>query len=155
MQQFFVWIESTGLAHAVGESPSATAWLSAGHAIGFTLVMSAGLMWNFHASGVLLAEASQRSIARPAFRLLISGLTISLVTGVALFAPRASYTGPNGVFQLKLGLLVAAAIYQLAVNVSVLRRPAASVNFPRAGGMLGALLWLALAITACWFILFE
>lgn len=155
MQQLLTWLESTVLARAVGESLSVTAWLSATHMIGFTLVMSGGLIWNLHASGVLLASAPSKSIARPAVRLLGLGLTVSLITGFALFTPRASYTAPNGVFQLKIALLVAAAIYQFAINFSVLRQPSTSVAWLRANGVLGAMLWLSLAITACWFILFE
>ena len=153
--QFFEWLESTGIAGTIGESLSITAWLSAVHAIGFTLVMSAGLTWNLHASGVLLPDVSRQSIARPAARLVGLGLTVSLLTGLALFAPRASYTAPGGVFQLKMALILVASIHQLGVNISVLRRPVTSVASLRANGILGTMLWLALAITACWFILFE
>lgn len=155
MQQLFEWLESTGLARTVGESLSITAWLSAIHAIGFTLVMSGALIWNLHASGVLLPDADQESITRPAARLLVLGLTISLITGFALFAPRASYTAPSGVFQLKMALILAAAIYQFSVYLSLVRHRIHSVASLRASGILGAMLWLALAITACWFILFE
>ncbi|NIO40677.1 MAG: hypothetical protein GTO41_11155 [Burkholderiales bacterium] len=154
-QQLFVWLESTALARTVGESLSITAWLSAIHMIGFTLVMSGALIWNLHASGALLPDAPTKSIARTAARLLALGLTVSLITGFALFAPRASYTAPNGVFQLKMALLLAAMIFQFAINLSVLRRPTTSVASLRANGVLGAMLWVSLAITACWFILFE
>lgn len=143
------------MAQIVGASQSITAWLSAVHAMGFALVMSAGLVWNLRASGVLLSEVSHKSIARPATRLLGLGLTLSLVTGLALFAPRASYTAPGGVFQLKIALILVAASYQLTANVSVLRRPVISSAWLRANGILGTMLWLALAVTACWFILFE
>lgn len=153
--RFFEWIESTGVARAVGESLSITAWLSAIHAIGFTLVMSAGLMWNLHASGVLLPDTSHESIARPAVRLLALGLTVSLISGLALFAPRASYTAPSDVFRLKMALILVAAIYQFGVSASARRQPAISATSLRASGILGSMLWLALAITACWFIVFE
>jgi hypothetical protein len=153
--QLFEWLESTGISRTVGESLMITAWLSAVHAIGFTLVMSAGLMWNLHASGVLLRDAPHQSIARPTVLLLTLGLTISLATGLALFAPRASYTAPSGIFQLKMALILGAAIYQLGVNFAALRRPATSTASLRANGIFGTMLWLALAITACWFILFE
>ena len=155
MQQLMEWLESTGIARAVGASLSMTAWLSAFHAIGFTLVMSAGLVWNLHASGILLARVSHVSIARPAERLLGLGLAVSLLTGFALFAPRASYTAPSGVFQLKLSLILVAAIYQFAVIKSATRRPVVSAFLLRASGALGTMLWLSLGITACWFILFE
>lgn len=153
--ELFSWLESTGLARTVGESLSITAWLSAIHLVGFTLVMSAGVVWNLHATGVVLAGAPSKTVAGNAARLLALGLTISLLTGFALFAPRASYTAPNGVFQLKMALLLAAAIYQFAINLFVLRRRTVAPYSLRASGLLGAMLWVALAITACWFILFE
>lgn len=155
MQQLFAWLESTGLAQTVGESLPITAWLSAVHLIGFTLVMSAALIWNLRAAGLLLTELPTQAIARPAFRLLAAGLTISLLTGFALFAPRASYTAPSDVFQLKMALLLLAAIYQLTLNSNVLRRSTFSTPWLRASGVLGLVLWLSLATTACWFILFE
>jgi hypothetical protein len=54
-----------------------------------------------------------------------------------------------------MALILGAAIYQLGVNFAALRRPATSTASLRANGIFGTMLWLALAITACWFILFE
>lgn len=153
--EFFSWLESTGLASLVGLSVSVTASLSAVHLIGFTLVMSGGVVWGLKASGVLLRDVPPQSIARPAVRLLLAGLTVSLVTGTMLFLPRASYTAPDGVFQLKMTLLVAAAACQIASNARVLRGPALSAASLRTMGVVGLALWLGLAVTACWFILFE
>jgi len=154
VQPLFAWLESTAFARTVGESLSITAWLSAMHMIGFTVTTSAGMVWNLYASGALLNAAPQASIARPALRLLALGLSVSVVTGFALFAPRASFTAPSGVFQLKIGLFLVAAMYQLAINRLVVRRPV-SATLLRAGGIVGLMLWLSLAVTACWFILFE
>jgi hypothetical protein len=155
MLQIFIWLESTGLARAVGESLYMTAWLSAIHLIGFSLVMSGGFIWNLRATGLLLSVAPPESIARSARRLLVTGLTISLPTGLALFAPRASDIAPSSVFQLKMGLLVLAATFQLILTAVVLSRPTPSAASLRASGALGLMLWLSLAVTACWFILFE
>jgi hypothetical protein len=153
--RLFDWLESTALAHTVGESLWITASLSATHLIGFTLVMSAGLVWNLRAAGALLAGSPLPSIARPARRFLLTGLGISLVTGFALFAPRASYTAPSGVFQLKLTLILLAASLQLGVNTAVLRSGPPAAAWLRPSGILGLALWLSLAGTACYFILFE
>lgn len=156
MMQLFSWLEETGFARTVGESLSITAWLSAIHVIGFTLVMSAGVVWNLHAAGVVLRSVPTKTIAGNAVRLSALGLTVSLLTGFALFAPRASRTAPVGVFQLKMALLLAAATYQFATNFLVLRKPHfVTLNPLRASGILGVMLWVALAVTACWFILFE
>ena len=155
MEQFFSWLESTGFARTVGESVQITAWLSALHLIGFTLVMSAGVTWSLYASGVVLRSVPRESVTRPSIRLLVPGLSLSLVTGFALFAPRASYTGPSHVFQLKIALLLCASVIQLVLSNRVLRKPDAAISVLRASGILMATLWVSLAVTACWFILFE
>ena len=151
----FEWLQSSALAQALRDYPSLTAWLSATHAIGFTLVMSGGVIWNLWASGILLGEQSTASITRPAVRVLLTGLTISVVTGLILFTPRAPGTATNSVFQLKILLILAAATFQLSVTSMIARRMTLSLRWLRAGGVLGLTLWLSLALTACWFILFE
>lgn len=156
MQRFFAWLESTGLASAVGQSVALTGGLSALHVIGFTLVMSAGVVWSARATGLLLTGVPAQSLARPAFRLSVVGLSLSVLTGLCLFAPRATSTAPNGVFQLKMALLLLAATVQLTSTTAVLGQTGVSRRWLQAaGGILGLAAWLSLAVTACWFILFE
>lgn len=155
MEQVLIWLETTSLSQTVGESVTITAWLSALHLIGFTLVMSAGVVCNLRTMGLVLTDLQVESIAGPATRLLIAGLTISLLTGFAMFAPRATYTVASGAFQLKMVLLLVAALYQLTLGAKVLGRSDTSWHWRRASGLSGLILWLALAVTACWFILFE
>lgn len=152
---FLNWLESTALANAVGGSLLATASLSAIHVLGFTLVMSGAVIFNLRASGALLAGVPLTSVAKPAARLLTAGLILSLFTGFALFAPRASYTATGGAFQLKMALLLVATIYQIAQFTLVSRQPQGVGPALRMRGIVGLVLWLALAVTACWFILFE
>lgn len=155
MEQINAWLESTGLARSVGESLSMTAWLSATHLIGFTLVMSGALMWNLKAAGLMLRGVSTPEIARPAMRVLLCGLLVSLVTGVALYAPRASSAWLSGAFRLKVGLLLVAATFQLTIHAWSLQRLSGRAPWLRSVGFVGLALWLALAAAACWFILFE
>ena len=155
MQQLLEWLESTALAQSVGQSLILTGGLSALHVVGFTFVMSAGVVWSARAAGLLLAGLPVESIAKPAFRLSMVGLSISVLTGACLFAPRATSTAPNGVFQLKMALLLLAATVQVISTTTVLGRTDSSVLRLRTSGLLGLLSWLALAVAACWFILFE
>jgi hypothetical protein len=155
MQQLFEWLESTGLARTVGESVWITASLSALHALGFTLVMGTGVVLNLRAAGVVLPSVDLSEFTRLAPRLLLGGIAVSVLTGATLFAPRASYTALGGAFQLKMSLLVLATVFQLAAVALVLNRPASRAAWRRASGVVGLVLWLSLAVTACWFILFE
>lgn len=170
--QFFGWLEATAVARSVGESLWLTASLSALHVIGFTLVMGGGLVTNLRFLGAVLRDHDPADLYRSASRVLLSGLAISLVTGSLLFSPRAADAVRNGAFELKITLLLAALIFHFAVERSVVlgRRVSVgpvSVGRPvpvgrepgraaqRVAGAVGASLWTALAVTACWFILFE
>jgi len=144
MSTLLAWIESTALASTIAQSLALTASLSAIHLLGFTLVMGSALLGNFERLGVVLPQGSVADVVRPANRALIIGLAMSVTTGALLFSARASEVGANGTFQLKMLLLVMAVTCQVAVA------PRA-----RAGAILSLAFWLALAVTACAFILLE
>jgi len=148
------WLQATPVARAVGESLLLTGWLSAVHVIGFTLVMGSGVVMNLRLTGALLGRLDAGLVARPASRILALGLAVSLGTGLLLFAPRAVTAAGNDVFRLKMLLLLAAAVFHFAFG----RRSARGVGggaAARLTGVCGLALWLSLAVTACWFILFE
>lgn len=144
MSTLMAWIESTALASAVAESLALTASLSAIHLLGFTLLMGSALLGNLERLGVVVPQGSPADLVHPVNRAIVIGLVISVSTGALLFAARASEAGANGTFQLKMLLLVTAVTCQFAVA------PRA-----RAGAILSLALWLALAVTACAFILLE
>jgi hypothetical protein len=154
MMALFAWLESTTIAQTVGQSLLWTAWLSAFHAIGFTLVMSGGMVSNLRAAGAVLSGQPLESITRPASAVLLAGLVVSLTTGFLLFAPRASSAATSGIFELKMALILTATCHQLAFAYSI-GRGRLEIGAARLAGTLGILLWLALAVSACWFILFE
>jgi hypothetical protein len=147
MGDLLSWIESTNLARTVGASAGVTAWLSAVHVIGFTLVTSGALLANLRALGALFHARAVADVVRPANTAILTGLAISASTGALLFAARATEVGSNGIFQLKMLLLVAAAAFHFVVH----RRPGGSP----AAAALSLVLWVGLAVTACAFILLE
>lgn len=148
MGDLLSWIENTNLARTVGSSVGITASLSAIHVIGFTLVTSGALLANLRALGALFRTRAIADVVRPANTAILIGLAISAPTGGLLLAARATEVGSNGIFQLKMSLLVAAA----AVHFVIHRRP--GVHVPAAAA-LSLFLWLGLAVTACAFILLE
>ena len=153
MGSVFEWIESTRLASTIGGSVQLTAVLSATHLLGFTLVTGGALVANLRAAGLLFPGRSLAEIVRPAGRGIAVGLTVSVLTGLLSAAPRAVAVSGNGTFQLKMALLVAAALFQFTLHRRI--RRAAPASLVRAAGAIGLSLWLALAVTACAFILLE
>jgi uncharacterized protein YacL len=156
MQSLLDWITATSIARAVAQSATITAWLSAVHALGFTLITGSAVVANLRTLGWSLARTSIRDVVTPANRAIIAGLLISLVTGALLFSARAAEVAANRAFQLKMLLLILAALYQFTILRAVVAREPPTAR-PRvvATGATGLALWVGLAVTACVFILLE
>ena len=155
LASFFEWVETTGVARTVGESLAVTAWLSAAHIVGFTLVMGAALVANLRMLGVVLPERAAAEVVAPASRAIILGLAVSMTTGALLFSPRATSAAANGTFQLKMLLLLSAAVFHFAVATRLVRSPRADTRVMRIVAATGLALWIGLALAACVFLLFE
>jgi hypothetical protein len=154
MAAFFVWLEGTRMAITVRDSLMLTGALSAVHLVGFTLTTGGALVANLNLLGVLFPGRPPLEVTRPASRGITLGLTISALTGVLLFSPRATVASVNGIFQLKMLLLVAAVLFHTLVHQRI-ARAATSSAMRRGTGAVGLLLWTGLALAGCAFILLE
>lgn len=154
MAAFFVWLEGTRMAITVRDSLMLTGALSAVHLVGFTLTTGGALVANLNLLGVLFPDRPPLEITRPASRGIALGLTISALTGVLLFAPRATVASVNGIFQTKMLLLAAAVLFHTLVHQRV-ARAATSSALRRSTGAVGLLLWTGLALAGCAYILLE
>lgn len=154
MASFFVWLEGTRMAIAVRDSLMLTGALSAVHLVGFTLTTGGALVANLNLLGLLFPDRPPLEVTRPASRGIALGLTISALTGVLLFAPRATVASVNGIFQVKMLLLVAAVLFHSLVHQRV-ARTATSSSMRRGTGAVGLVLWVGLALAGCAYILLE
>ncbi len=148
------WLQGSGLATAIRESLLLTASLSAVHLLGVTLVGGGALVSGLRFRGVLFAEQPIGEVVRPAGHAMLLGLAISVVTGGLLFSARASMAVENGFFQLKMSLLVVAAVSHALLYAS--GRLGRSNDW--ATGLMGVLrsvLYGAVIVAGCAYILFE
>lgn len=145
-------MEATAAASAVRNSLSITAWLSAVHLLGVTLVGGGALVAGLRFGGLIFAAQPLAAIARPAGRAILAGLVISIATGLLLVSPRASASAANGFFQLKMASLAAAAACDL-----VLRRRGARAASPAwaAAGVARSILYGLVVAAGCAYILLE
>jgi len=155
MQSLLGWISASRVARGVADSAMLTAWLSAVHALAFTLVIGSALVANLRALGALLTRTELHDVVTPANRATLIGLAVSVATGGLLFSARAVEAAANGWFQLKMLLLVIAAVFQFTILAAVARERSVARNRIVASGAVGLSLWLALAVVACAFILLE
>ena len=155
LESFAAWFESTRLAQVVGESLWLVAPLSGAHVIGYTLVMGSALVVNLRWMGLLLPQVPANEVARAASRGIALGLAVSIATGMLLVSWKATAAASNPIFQIKMLLLVSAAVFHFTLHRSVSRRQVADVRGLKAAGGLGLTLWLGLALAGCAFILLE
>jgi len=104
-----------------------------------TLVGGGALVSGLRRIGILFSDQPVAEITRTARRLITVGVALSITTGLLLFSARASTASVNGIFQLKMGLLITA----LALHAS------------RRGGVFGSVLWYSVICAGCAFILLE
>ena len=149
------WIESTQLAVLVGDSLSLTAWLSAVHLLGATLVGGSALVAGLRLLGLLFPEQPLREMCIMAGRGILTGLAISITTGALLFAPRASTALHNDYFQIKMLLLVAGMAFQGSLYLAIARHGAAALWARRTTGTLCVVLWMGVILAGSAFILLE
>jgi len=148
----FAWLQASLVARTIAQSQMLNAALSAVHLVGLALVVGSALVTALALTGLAFPGRSAAEIAT-AGRAVLIGLAISVVTGVLLFSSRAEAASQNSFFQLKMLLLVSAALCQLVIQ-RVARRALASRTAP-AAGVLGLALWVGVALAGCAFILLE
>jgi len=152
---FFVSLEASALAARVRDSLVLTAGLSAVHVIGFTLIMGGALLSNLRLIGAMCRDRPVAEVVRPGTTAIFVGLLVSVPTGALLFAARATSAAANSTFQLKMLLVVLAVTAQtLLIRPTARQSAMASVKSVVVGGA-GLSLWIALALTACAYILLE
>jgi hypothetical protein len=147
------WLESTPVAAAIGDSQLTTGLLSSIHLLGVTLVGGGALVSSLRLLGLLFPQEPLSEITAGAARGIVVGLAISAVTGILLFAPRASAVLDNGYFQIKMLFLAAATIFHFSVYRTVTRRSPDARWLTRATGAVTAVLWLGVIASGSAFIL--
>ncbi len=145
-------LQHQGFAHAIANSLYLTAVLSATHLLGFTLLMGSAVIGNLRLAGLLLPNLPVAEVAGPTRRAMAFGLAISVTTGFLLFSTRAAAASENGFFQLKMLLLLSASVVHFGWQLRVIDRDTAA---RRVAGVVGLMMWLGVALSACAFILLE
>ena len=155
LTSLFEWLEDTAIATTVGQSLTLTGLLSAIHLLGMTLLVGSAVVTWLRLLGVLLPERPVPEISRAVGNAMLLGLTVSVTTGLLLFAPRASSVAANSTFQLKMVLLLLAGVFHFTLFRRVTRRREPMSLMLRLGVAVGPMLWFGVALSGAWFILFE
>jgi hypothetical protein len=149
------WIQTTSLATTISGSLMLTAVLSSIHLVGMTLVVGSILFSSLRLLGLVLSDRPVGEVTGVTGRVIAFGLTVSVLSGLLLLAPRISAALDNGFFQFKMMSLMAAVAFHVGIFRRVLRRVDASRPLLRFTGAVALVLWFAVAVAGSAFILLE
>jgi len=149
------WLQTTGMATAVGESTLLSGLLSGMHLIGLTLLVGGALVSMLRLLGLIFPDRPVSDITAATDRGMMLGLAISIATGFLLLAPRASQFIGNSSFQTKMLVLLSAGLFHFAVRRRVIRRSDAGPGALGLAGACGFALWFGVALAGCALILLE
>ena len=155
MEPLLAWVQTTRIATTIGGSTLLTGLLSAIHLLGLTLLVGGALVASLRMLGLILTDRPMNDVTPGPVRGMVVGLVISVVSGLLLFAPRASVAAENGFFQVKMSLLGAAVVFHFAVYRGASRHVDAKPSQVKLTGGLGLMLWFGVAVAGCAFILLE
>lgn len=117
MDDFFSWLERSGLGETVRTTPMMYSSLESVHILGIALLVGPALAFDLRLLGVGRQMLPVTAAARHLLPLSRFGLALAVATGVVMFVAGAVAVGNSGAAPWKLGLLIVAGI-----NVAVFHR---------------------------------
>jgi hypothetical protein len=147
-------IETSSLALAIRDSTILTGGLSGLHLIGLTVLVGSVLVSSAGLSGLFANDGPSAELTRATRSASIVGLIISVTTGLLLVSFRVDMSIASGAFQVKMLMLVVATLFHFTVFAPAARGQR-SILSARLAGVVAFLLWFAVVLGGCAFILFE
>ena len=118
---YFLWIEKTGLGHAIRQSKWTFAITEVLHLLGLTLLLGTVLIMALRLFGFVLRTKAVAEIARELRPWSLGGLTLVVVTGLLLFVSEATKCWGNIAFRYKMLFLFLALLFQFTGLLRVSR----------------------------------
>jgi hypothetical protein len=154
LAEFFAQIEKSPLALTIRDSTILTGTLSGIHLIGLTLLVGSVLVSSAGLAGLIASDQSVAELTRATRRASIVGLIISISSGLLLVSFRLLMSTANRSFRIKMLMLVVATLFHFLVYVPAARGQRSAVS-TKLAGVTAFLLWFAVVLAGCSFILFE
>ena len=118
---YFLWIEKTGLGHAIRQSKWTFAITEVLHLLGLTLLLGTVLIMALRLFGFVLRTKAVAEIARELRPWSLGGLTLVVLTGLLLFVSEATKCWGNIAFRYKMLFLFLALLFQFTALQRVSR----------------------------------
>ena len=141
------WLGSTPLAQWLGASTWRIAWLLSIHLFGLTLLLGSVVIVSLNLLGLFQRPKPAERLRREVQPVLLTGLTLSFVTGALIFTGGAEPYFEGYWFRLKMVLLVITLLFHFTVYRAVSAVPAGrfSTGTYRLTGVCMLVLWFGVA----------
>ena len=147
---FFEWCEATMLGRTIRESLWMFPVLEAIHLVGLSILGGALLVVDLRLLGLGLKDSTIAELDRQARPWLLLGISVLLLTGVALFTSEAIKCYYNMSFWVKITTLPVAILFTLAVKERFARTALYTSAYSQWVGSADLLLWFIVAAGGRW-----
>ena len=148
LHSWFIALGSSALGHAMRTSKWGFALVEMVHLIALALLGGAVLIVDLRLLGLILKGQSTRLIGRDLGRVIIGGLVVMILTGVALLSEEAGKCYYSPAFRWKMALLAAAVLFYFTFHRRAILRT--DVGRPklwsRTAAVISLALWLGVGI---------
>src|SRR5262245_16762304 len=155
LTDLWTWLEMLPVSIHIGES-----WwfpfLESVHVLTATFVMGSILMVDLRLLNVAARNHPVTRLTKEVLPWTWGGATVSLITGFALFASRAGHYVENRAFQVKIALLVLAAINMTVFHLVTARgivhwdSKTTTTRAAKTAGACSLLLWIGIMLAGRW-----
>jgi hypothetical protein len=144
---YAAWLGSTPFAQWLGASTWRIAWLLTIHLFGLTLLLGSVIVISLNLLGLFQRLKPAERLRREVRPVLLTGLALSVTTGVLIFTGGAQPYYEGYWFRLKMVLLVITLIFHSTVYRAVSTAPAGrlSIAMYRLTGAFMLVLWFSVA----------
>jgi hypothetical protein len=144
---YAAWLGNTPFAQWLGASTWRIAWLLSVHLFGLTLLLGSVLVVSLNLLGLFQRLKPPERLRREVRPVLLTGLTMSMVTGVLIFTGGAQPYYEGYWFRLKMVLLAVTLLFHFTVYRAVSTAPAGrlSTGTYRLTGAFMLALWFSVA----------
>jgi hypothetical protein len=155
LADFWAWLEALPVSTHIG----ATAWfplLESLHVLSSTFVVGSILMVDLRLLGLAGVRHPVSRIVREAIPWTYAASAVSVATGIGMFVTRAAHYAGNAAFQVKMALLVLAAINMAifhlvsARGISGWDTAATPSTGARVAGACSLALWVGIMLSGRW-----
>lgn len=140
-------IQNSAVAHAISKSNHLVgAGLQIVHVIGLVILLASLVLISLRVLGLVFKQQIAPQIAQEATRLVWLGLALTVISGVLMFVASPKLYFYNWAFQLKMLLVLAAAIIQIALFRKVAASDSPNPAFARVSVALSLICWFGVAM---------